>query len=84
MKPNIFLGVDLNSLPEEMKVATARVSAAYKRYRRAEQQFSEWQKEHELATDEFAAAQATYGEVSLRWDPESNTMKPGLEECPKS
>jgi hypothetical protein len=71
---------DFSKVPEEMRIAQARLNDAIKRERKAREQMTIWRKEWDCANASLQAENVVYGEVSLRWDPETQTMKPPKEE----
>jgi hypothetical protein len=73
---------DMSKVPQEMKEASQKMRSAIIRERKARQQFSLWRKEFDSASDCLKAEEKSYGEISLRWDPETQTMSPSLENAP--
>lgn len=73
----------LNRVPSEMKEASARLRKAILRERKARENLDGWRNEHKVASELLVTEEKIYGEVSLRWDPETQTMKGPPEEAPK-
>lgn len=69
-------GLEFEKLPEEMKQVTVRKHKAFRRLLEAEEQANRWADELRTAKIEFEAAEREYGQTSLRWNPETNTMTP--------
>lgn len=80
-KPTVF-SMNFENVPEEMKEANRRMVAAVKRVRHAGAQYGAWAKELSAAERCLQAEQTSYAEVSLRWDPQTDTMRPALESAP--
>lgn len=66
---------NFNKLPDEMKAVSVRLSNANRRVKKAFKQFSLWEKELEISEAEYRNAETEYGQASLRWDVETNSMK---------
>lgn len=76
------MNFDIDKVPQEMKEAQFRMSTVIRRERKAAQQVEIWTTELATAQRVRSAEERVYGDVSQRWDPETNTMKPAREDAP--
>jgi hypothetical protein len=80
---NMFLGVDLSKLPEEVRLKMTTASSAHKRYQLAREQQDRWNSESETAARAHTLAQQEWNECLNRWDPDTNTLKVHLKPAPE-
>lgn len=73
----------LDKVPQEMKEASARLRAAVLRERKARTNAEGWKKELAIAASSLSAEELNYGAISLRWNPDTQTMTPLPDEAPK-
>lgn len=71
---DLFLGIDLDNIPDELKEKTIKAQAAWKRLKRAQSQTSLWEKELVLAQADLESTRNSQAEVLNRWNPETNTL----------
>jgi hypothetical protein len=72
---------NLNELPKEMQDVSIRLNQAVRRWRKAQDQLRLWEKEFKVAEQLMRSIEREYGELSLRWNPETNEIAP-LESAP--
>lgn len=71
---------EFKNMPEEMQQAQTRLGNAVKRQFKAKKQSDLWYAELSVANNILKEEAFYYGQVSLRWNPETQTMNPPKEE----